>query len=232
VDLDTFRWGWFEKLPIVGILRGFAPDEIERAAAAAIGGGLGNVEVTMNTPKAAQLIVRLKNLFGAHANIGAGTVCSLVDLDAALEAGATFIVTPILVAPVIRECGRRGVPIFPGAWSLGEIHEAFRLGATVVKVFPSDRWGASYIRSLHESFPEWRLMPTGGVTLQSLPVFYESGATAFGVGGSLFDPVQIRAGNWPWVTEQAKQFAVSYDRAKRASLESMPAAFRKPKVSQ
>jgi 2-dehydro-3-deoxyphosphogluconate aldolase/(4S)-4-hydroxy-2-oxoglutarate aldolase len=105
--------------------------------------------------------------------------------------------------------------VFPGALSLTEMHQAFDLGATMVKLFPSEVFGPEYLRFIVESFPEWRLMPTGGVSVETLSFYRQAGARAFGVGTPLFDRRQIRARNWAWIGEQVQRFA-------RAFRESQP----------
>lgn len=204
-DPDLFR-----RLPVVGILRFFPRHQVERLIPAALEGGLCNLEITMNTAGAEDLIRLACSLVGSRANIGAGTVITLDQLDRALAAGASFIVTPALVPEVIRACVERNVPVMPGAMTPTEILTAWQLGATVVKVFPADQLGPAHIRAVKAPFPEIPLMPTGGVTVETLPAFRKAGADAFGVGGPLFDPKQAAAGNWDWFRQQAARFVDAY----------------------
>jgi 2-dehydro-3-deoxyphosphogluconate aldolase/(4S)-4-hydroxy-2-oxoglutarate aldolase len=177
---------------------------------ASIEGGLCNIEVTMNTADAEELIRLTADLVGGKGNVGAGTVTTVETLDKALKAGATFIVTPAVVPDVIQACVERKIPVMPGAMTPTEILTAWRLGATMVKVFPADQLGPGHIKALKAPFPEIPLMPTGGVTVETLPAFKKAGADAFGVGGPLFDPKQVAAGNWGWFREQAARFAAAY----------------------
>jgi 2-dehydro-3-deoxyphosphogluconate aldolase/(4S)-4-hydroxy-2-oxoglutarate aldolase len=206
----SFNDALFKKLPVVGILRFFKRAEVEKLVPASIEGGLCNVEVTMNTAGAEDLIRLTVDLMGAKGNVGAGTVTTLETLDRALKAGATFIVTPAVVPDVIQACVQRKIPVMPGAMTPTEILSAWRLGATMVKVFPADQLGPGHIKALKAPFPEIPLMPTGGVTVETLPAFKKAGADAFGVGGPLFDPKQVAAGNWGWFREQAARFAQAY----------------------
>ncbi|MBV8881021.1 MAG: bifunctional 4-hydroxy-2-oxoglutarate aldolase/2-dehydro-3-deoxy-phosphogluconate aldolase [Planctomycetaceae bacterium] len=200
----------FQKLPVVGILRFFKRAEVEKLVPASIEGGLCNIEVTMNTAGAEDLIRLTVDLMGGKGNVGAGTVTSLETLDRALKAGATFIVTPAVLPDVIQACVERKVPVMPGAMTPTEILGAWRLGATIVKVFPADQLGPAHIKAVKAPFPEIPLMPTGGVTVETLPAFKKAGADGFGVGGPLFDPKQVAAGNWGWFREQAARFAQAY----------------------
>ena len=205
-----FSWELFEQLPVVGILRGFDAAAVTALLDAATAGGLVNVEITMNTAGAAELIRQTVRQLGEHANIGAGTVCSLDDLDAALEAGATFIVTPVIVPEVIEECVGRQVPVFPGAMTPTEIHQASQLGAAMVKVFPADQLGPGYIKSVKAPLPHIRLLPTGGITVENLAEFKRAGADGFGVGSPLFDPQRVAQRDWNWVRQQAERFVEAY----------------------
>lgn len=206
----TFQPELFKKLPVVGILRFFKRAEVEKLVPASIDGGLRNIEVTMNTEGAEDLIRLTADLVGGNGNVGAGTVTDLETLDRALKAGASFIVTPAVVPDVIQACVQRNVPIMPGAMTPTEILTAWKLGATMVKVFPADQLGPGHIKALKAPFPQIPLMPTGGVTVESLPAFKKAGADAFGVGGPLFDPKQVAAGDWGWFREQAARFAQAY----------------------
>ncbi|HVR75564.1 MAG TPA: bifunctional 4-hydroxy-2-oxoglutarate aldolase/2-dehydro-3-deoxy-phosphogluconate aldolase [Planctomycetota bacterium] len=207
---SAFSWSGFEALPIVGILRGFSLEAAESAAVAAARGGLTNLEVTWNTPGAAEQVRCLRRALGDAVNVGAGTVLSVEDLDAALGAGAAFIVTPGIVAPVIRAAKERGVPIFPGALTPTEVLQAAELGADLVKVFPAEVFGPAYIQSLKAPLSRIRLMPTGGVTVETLPEYRSAGADAFGVGSPLFSKARMEAGDWAWVEEQARRFAGAF----------------------
>lgn len=203
---STFDWAAFTAFPVVGILRNFPGDLVAGATAAAQAGGLAAIEVTMNSPGAAAQITALRAQCGAAMGVGAGTVCTPTDLDTALAAGAQFIVTPVLVPAVIAACRARGVPVFPGAFTPTEIHQAWSLGADVVKVFPADGLGPAYFRALRGPLPQVRLMPTGGVTVETVAEYRRAGAFAFGVGGPLFDPRRVQARDWPWITAQVTRF--------------------------
>ncbi len=206
----SFNDALFKKLPVVGILRFFKRAEVEKLVPRSVEGGLCNIEVTMNTAGAEDLIRLTADLVGGKGNVGAGTVTTVEILDKALKAGATFIVTPAVIPDVIQAFVERKVPIMPGAMTPTEILTAWRLGATMVKVFPADQLGPGHIKALKAPFPEIPLMPTGGVTVETLPLFKKAGADAFGVGGPLFDPKQVAAGNWAWFREQAARFAQAY----------------------
>jgi 2-dehydro-3-deoxyphosphogluconate aldolase/(4S)-4-hydroxy-2-oxoglutarate aldolase len=206
----TFNPDLFHQLPVVGILRFFKRDAVEQLVPASMAGGLINIEVTMNSEGAVDLIKLAKSIMGAKGNVGAGTVTTLAALDQALGAGASFIVTPAVVPDVIQTCVQRKVPVMPGAMTPTEILSAWRLGATMVKVFPADQLGPGHLKAMKAPFPEIPLMPTGGVTVETLAAFKKAGADAVGVGGPLFDAKQVAAGNWDWFRLQAARFAEAW----------------------
>jgi 2-dehydro-3-deoxyphosphogluconate aldolase/(4S)-4-hydroxy-2-oxoglutarate aldolase len=208
--ITPFNDTLFRSMPIVGILRFFPRDQVEHLVPAVVEGGLVNLEVTLNSPGAADLIRLTRDLLGPRGNVGAGTVTSMQGLDLALEAGASFIVTPVVLPEVIRACVERGVPVMPGAMTPTEIFTAWNLGASLVKVFPADQLGPGHLRAVKAPFPEIRLMPTGGVTVETLPAFRDAGSDAFGVGSPLFDPRQVAAGNWDWFRQRASRFCESF----------------------
>ncbi len=200
----------FDQLPIVGILRGFTRAETSEIVRAAARGGLVNLEITMNSPSACDQIRDATELAGNSMNIGAGTVTRLDILEAALGAGASFIVTPVVHPDVIRRCRELAIPIFPGAFTPTEIVRAWELGAEMVKVFPADAAGPGYIRGLKGPLPQIKLLPTGGIDLETLPRFLEAGADGFGVGSPLFQKEKVAAKNWSWIEERCRAFALAY----------------------
>jgi len=207
----SFDWRLFETLPVIGILRGYGMEEVENIVIRSAKGGLRNIEITMNSDNAEALIRLAKERAEGRMNVGAGTVCSLADLDAALAAGATFVVTPIVNADVIRACKKRMVPVIPGAFTPTEIYQAWQLGADMVKVFPANRFGPGYLKDIRGPFDRIRLVPTGGVDLENLPAYLKNGAYGAGVGSPLFDKERVEAKEWRWVEEQARRFCVVYE---------------------
>lgn len=203
-------------LPIIGILRGFTAIQMEQIVQATIRGGLQNLEITMNSPDAPQQIRAAIGISQGRLNVGAGTVLNLELLNQALEAGASFIVTPSIDAEVISACVERGVPIFPGAFTPTEVVRAWELGANMVKIFPAEVVGPGYIRALKAPLPQIKLLPTGGVDLKTLPEFRKAGADGFGIGSPLFNRGRVEAGDWAWVENQCKAFAEIY-RSERIS---------------
>lgn len=213
-----FSWELFRQVPIVAILRGFTPETAMRLLKCCRDGGLLNIEVTMNSPEAAGVIAEMVEQEQGRMNVGAGTVCGMEELKAALSTGASFVITPAVLPEIIAECRNRSVPIFPGAYTPTEIFAAWREGADIVKVFPAAGLGARYFKDLRGPFPQIKLMPTGGVTVDTLAEFYAAGAVAFSVGSQLFDRTMVEAGEWQQLSDRAAAFVEAYRRASSSAL--------------
>lgn len=201
-----FNANRFAAMPLIAILRGQRAGVIEPVVQALADGGFIALEITMNTPGAPAQIRAAVASANNKLSIGAGTVTNLSELHAAHAAGASFIVTPVVVPEVIVECMRLGLPVFPGAFSPTEIHQAHRLGATMVKLFPANRLGPDYIRDLKAPLSSIPLLATGGITPESLPEYTRAGADGFGLGSPLLQPDRIAAGDWDWLRARAAHF--------------------------
>jgi 2-dehydro-3-deoxyphosphogluconate aldolase/(4S)-4-hydroxy-2-oxoglutarate aldolase len=202
----TFSRELFEKAPLVGIIRNVSPDDIKRILPIYREVGLTTIEITMNTPGAPDIIRYAIENEGEGLNIGAGTVCTKDDLEIALEAGAQFIVTPIINKKVIKSCVKKGIPVFPGAFTPTEIYNAWTLGATMVKIYPATSLGPEYIKDLKAPMRQLKLLPTGGVGLENMAAFLKAGANGLGIGGQLFDKKLIQDKNWDGLKEHFRQF--------------------------
>ena len=181
MDINKFR-----KLPVLGILRGVELDIIDELIDVVISSCLKTIEVSMNTPGAAQLLQRMVKTSDSRLTIGAGTVLTLEDLHLALDSGATFIVSPVLVIEVVEYCVKNNIPVFPGALTPQEIYNAWDKGAAMVKVFPAKFLGPSYIKELKGPFQDIEILACGGVSAENIGEFFSSGASAVAFGGSIF----------------------------------------------
>lgn len=200
----------FDSMPIVGILRGFTLKETLTLASISEQVGLKNLEITMNTEGVEDQIKACLDNFGDDLNIGAGTVTDMESLELALEAGAQFIVTPNVNETVIKACVSEKISIFSGAFTPTEIDQAWRAGATMVKIFPADTLGPAYLKAVMGPLNHIPMMPTGGVDPTSMAKWKSAGAKAYGVGGTLYNSKAVRAGDWDSVTETAKSFVSAY----------------------
>ncbi len=202
----SFEWTAFESLPIVGIIRNFSPERLAALLPFYVDAGFSTIEITMNTEGAEKMIAETIKNHGNQLNVGAGTVCSRLDLEQAVQAGANFIVTPVVVKDVIKECVRLGIPVFPGAFSPSEIFEAWSLGASMVKVFPASSLGPDFIKSMKAPFPQIKIMPTGGINLKDISSYKKNGADAFGIGSPLFPSQLLEKGDWDGFVKHLAEF--------------------------
>lgn len=191
---------------IVAILRVPTSDHLANVARALFEGGIDVIEVTFTVPNALEILATVKKDLGSRVLLGMGTVLDSESARAALLAGAEFLVSPSLNLDVIRLCHRYDKVMMPGAFTPTEILTAWESGADIVKVFPSDSVGPAYLKALRGPFPQIRLIPTGGVTLETLPAFIKAGASAVGVGSSLLDPQAVRDGNFARLRDLAAQY--------------------------
>ena len=187
MDRSIFSWELFDKMPVVGIIRNLTVADINFVLPIYKQAGFTTIEITLNTPEALSVISSLALEYKGELNVGAGTVCTLDDLAAAIDAGANFIVTPIFKSEVVKKCVSLQVPIFPGAFSPTEIYEAWELGASMVKLYPASVVGPAYVSAVLAPLNKVKLMPTGGIHLSNMLAFMKAGATSLGIGSELFD---------------------------------------------
>ena len=187
MDRPIFSWELFDKMPVIGIIRNLTVADINFVLPIYKQAGFTTIEITLNTPEALSVISSLALEYKGELNVGAGTVCTMDDLTAAITAGANFIVTPIFKAEVVKKCVSLEVPIFPGAFSPTEIYEAWELGASMVKLYPASVVGSEYISAVLAPLNKIKLMPTGGIHLSNMLAFMKAGATSLGIGSELFD---------------------------------------------
>lgn len=202
----VFSWQLFHQTPLVGIIRNLDKQAVSEILPLCLEVGLTTIEITMNTPDAESIIQEAIAQHAGNLNIGAGTVCSEIDLERALAAGAQFIVTPIVDKKVIRACVKKGIPIFPGAFTPSEIYKAWTLGASMVKVFPTTALGPAYIRDIKAPLNQIKLLPTGGITLENMNDFMEAGANGLGIGSELFTKKLIEKKDWKGLKEHFQKF--------------------------
>lgn len=212
MNRNTFNQQIFDEIPIVGIMRNIAHDDVMRLLPIYIEAGLTTVEITMNSVGATRTIGQVVQEYGNILNIGAGTVCNLHDLELSLAAGAQFIVSPNVDEEVIKTCKSQHVPVFPGAFTPTEIYKAWRLGADMVKVFPAKTLGAGYCRDLQGPMAQIPLMATGGIGLSDIPVYRAVGVQAFGIGSPLFAPNFLAAGDWKGLKSRFEKFVETIKR--------------------
>ena len=192
---------------IVAVVRFADPGPLVEVVRALADGGVTVAEVTFTVPNALDVIREARRQFGDRVLLGAGTVLDPETARAVLLAGAEYIVAPTVNLDVIRLCQRYDKLVMPGAFTPTEILTAWEAGADVVKVFPAEVLGPAFFKALRGPLPQVRLMPTGGVDLNTAAEFLKAGACCLGIGGQLVEPKAVAAGDFPRVTQLARQYA-------------------------
>lgn len=196
-----------ERVGLIPVLRAKSVAQGRAVVDAMIAGGVTVVEVTMTVPGAVDLLKELKREYGAKLLLGSGTVTTAEQARATIDAGAEFVVSPSFHPDVIRVTKANKKISCPGALTPTEAITAWNAGADYVKIFPcSAMGGASYLKSLLAPFPQLKIIPTGGVTLQTAESFIKAGARALGIGADLVNLAAIDAGKPETITETARAF--------------------------
>lgn len=179
---------------LVGIIRGVQPDDILDVAKSLHQGGIHTLEITADTPRILQVIEQLREELPEEVIVGAGTVLDAETARAVIMAGAQFVFSPTVNIDMIQMTKRYGVVSIPGALTPTEILTAYEAGGDVIKVFPARSAGPNYIKDVNGPLSHIPLMPTGGINLDNIMDYFQAGAVAAGLGGSL---VQAKKRNIP-----------------------------------
>jgi len=197
----------FAALPLVAILRGIRPDEVEAIALRLYEQGFRLIEVPLNSPQALDSIARLARCLPADALLGAGTVLSPGAADRVREAGGELIVMPHADTRVIAHVKAQGLSCVPGAATPTEALACVEAGADAVKLFPAELLTPVAVKAMRAVLPpDLRLLPVGGITPAAMAAYRAAGAAGFGLGGALYAPGMTAAE----VAERARGFVSSY----------------------
>ena len=192
---------------VVAIVRSPDAAQLVEVARAVADGGVTVVEITMTVPDALDVLRQVRRALGDRVLLGAGTVLDPETARAALLAGAEYLVAPTVNLDVIRLCQRYDKLVMPGAFTPTEILTAWEAGADIVKVFPADVLGPAFFQAMRGPLPQVRLMPTGGVDLDTAADFLRAGACCLGVGGQLVEPKAIAARDFDRIRDLARRYA-------------------------
>jgi 2-dehydro-3-deoxyphosphogluconate aldolase/(4S)-4-hydroxy-2-oxoglutarate aldolase len=172
-------------------------------------GGIPIIEITLTGQGVFEAVSRVRATFGDSIVIGVGTVLDAGAAHSAIQAGAHFIVTPILRPKVIEVCHDRGVAIICGAYTPTEAQDAHEAGADMIKIFPIRALGAPFIRDLLAPLPHLRIVPTGGINLENARSFIDAGALAVGIGREIISPELVTRGDWEALQQCAARAVAS-----------------------
>jgi 2-dehydro-3-deoxyphosphogluconate aldolase/(4S)-4-hydroxy-2-oxoglutarate aldolase len=191
---------------VVAIIRADSSEQLLDASRALIDGGVSGIEITMTTPNALQVLADVRREFGDRVLPGMGTVLDVKTTQAALKAGAQFIVTPVLKPEVIACCNDAGVPVFAGSYTPTEAQTAYELGADFIKIFPADGLGPKYISAMRGPLPHLKIVPTGGVDVTTAGEFIKAGCVAVAAGSTLVSKQILKDRDWKKLSELAALF--------------------------
>ena len=190
---------------IVAVVRAPSSDQLIEVARALLRGGVDCIEITMTTPNALRVIAACREAVG-EAMIGVGSVLDAATAEAAIEAGAQFVVSPIFQPQIVDAAHAADLPAVPGCFTPTEILAATDAGADLVKVFPAGFFGAEYFKAILAPMPHLKLTPTGGVDLDTAAGFIAAGAVTLGVGSALVTKKALAEGNLGRIEHLAGQY--------------------------
>lgn len=193
-------------LGLVAIVRTPVREWVGPACDALVDGGVVALEITLTVPDALGALREMSARFGDRILLGAGTVLDAEQCHAAIDAGANYVITPITRLEIVSAAHARDKPVMLGAYTPTEAQSAHEAGADFIKIFPADKLGPGYIRNIRAPLPHLRIVPTGGVDLQTAPEFLKAGCAALGVGSSLLKPDLLKAGDWKALAALAAGF--------------------------
>jgi 2-dehydro-3-deoxyphosphogluconate aldolase/(4S)-4-hydroxy-2-oxoglutarate aldolase len=191
---------------VIAVVRAKRADQAVPLAEALVAGGVIAVEITMTTPNAIAAIKEASDKLGDRALIGVGTVLDEATCQAAIDAGAQFIVSPICRRKLVPIAQRAGKPIMLGSYTPTEAQLAHEAGSDFIKIFPADTLGPNYIKALRAPLPHLKIVPTGGVDLKTIGDFFKAGVAAVGAGSSLISKDVLDKDDWATLTKTAAEF--------------------------
>lgn len=194
---------------VVAVMRKMTPEKVVSIVTGLKSAGITAVEITVEDKGGLQAIQTVKEHFNGEILIGAGTVLDGETAKQAINAGVDFIVTPVVTKSAIDVAKRYGIFIGVGAMTPTEILTAYEAGADLVKIFPADNLGPSYLKNVKGPLGHIPLMPTGGINLNNIGDYVKSGAVCVGVGGALYNYETEEE-----ITAAARKFVEEFQKAK------------------
>ena len=192
---------------LVAIVRVPRPELTLPLAKALVAGGVRAVELTMSIPNALEAVRTIDRELGDEILLGVGTVIDDDTCRAAIDAGAKYVISPVTKPSMVAAAHALDRPVMLGSYTPTEAQTAHEAGADFVKLFPADTLGPSYIKSLLAPLPHLRIVPTGGVNLDTMEAFLAAGSAALGTGSALLKKEIIAGENWGELERLAKRFA-------------------------
>ena len=195
---------------VAGVIRSDDPEAAFRACMAAIDGGIGTIEVTMTVPSCLDIVRGLIASTGNNVPVGIGTVYEAEVVPHAKQAGAAFVVTPVVLPEVAAACAREDMLCVLGALTPTEIYQARQAGAGMVKIFPVQAMGGpNYVRWVQGPIADVPFWVSGGVEIDQIEEYLSIGVAAVGLTTTLFPPEAVRRGDTALITALARRAAAA-----------------------
>jgi len=195
----------FAQIRACAVLRTATSEACPKAMQAAIDGGFEICEFTLTTPNCLDHLSDFRQKYDGKVMIGCGTILTIDDAKAALDAGSEFIITPVMVPDVIEWCAARNVVCVPGCQTPTELVNAYRHGAPLQKLFPGVAGGPGWVKAVSSALPFLSINPTSGVDLDNAGDFLRNGAASVGLVAPLFDPVAVANNDWDQIARNASK---------------------------
>ena len=190
---------------LVAVIRAETSEQAKKITEACIAGGVTAIELTFTVPGAHEIISELAKLYSSEEILlGAGTVLDPETARIAILSGAQYVVSPCWNINTVKLCNRYRIPIMPGAMTIKEVVEGMEAGADIIKVFPGELFGPTFVKAIRGPLPQARIMPTGGVSVDNVGEWIKAGCVAVGVGGNI--TAGAKTGDYQSITDKAKQF--------------------------
>ncbi|WP_198415844.1 bifunctional 4-hydroxy-2-oxoglutarate aldolase/2-dehydro-3-deoxy-phosphogluconate aldolase [Cryobacterium glaciale] len=190
--------------PVIAVLRAQHASHYAPVVRVLAENGIRSIELTLSTPGTFEELATLQAGIGSDVEIGIGTIVTVDQAQRAIDAGASYLVTPIVNLQVIALAVRVGIPVFPGGLTPTELYSAWAAGATAVKIFPAEAVGPQFGGHLRGPFPDLQFVPSGGIGLGDIPAWLAAGATAVSLGGPLIGDA-LTGGSLEQLAERARR---------------------------
>lgn len=200
-----------KKEKVIVIVRGVPDDKIVRTAQALYDGGIRLMEITYDHKNAAYIEKTVNAIKAVREQnpdmyVGAGTVLTVEEVEAAKEAGGSFVISPDVNEAVIKKAKELDMVSMPGALTPTEIVRAYEAGASIVKVFPVSNLGCSYVKAVRAPLGHIPMAAVGGINLDNMEEYYKAGMCAFGIGGNIVDQKLIDAEDYDALKKKAQKY--------------------------
>lgn len=195
----------FAQIRACAVLRTATSDACPKAMQAAIDGGFEIVEFTLTTPDCLTHLSNFRTKYDGKVMVGCGTILTIEDAQNAVDAGAEFIITPVMLPDVIEWCKERNIVSVPGCQTPTELVQAYRHGAPLQKLFPGVAGGPGWVKAVSSALPFLAINPTSGVDLDNAGEFLRNGAASVGLVAPLFDPQAVAKEDWDQIAKNAQK---------------------------